>query len=245
MAEKLKSEGKCPFCPLIFLKAGITKHLNQHLDEMQSQQNAKTNAYHLRIESKYDFFPASKGMFLNLLVAGNAPLADLDEYLRNIWLECCGHLSSFCVKGKYYEDNWDDMGADIGEKKKTKMEKVFQEGMEIKYEYDFGSTTELIIKVIKAVKLPLSTSVEILSRNEPLAIMCDICKTKPAVELCAIHLDDEDGAFFCEDCAEKHAEECEDFADYASMPVVNSPRMGTCAYEGGAVDMERDGVYKG
>ena len=29
--------------------------------------------------------------------------------------------------------------------------------------------------------------------------------------------------FFCDDCAEKHTKECEDFADYAKMPVVNSP----------------------
>jgi hypothetical protein len=48
---------------------------------------------------------------------------------------------------------------------------------------------------------------------------------------------------FCEKCAKKHAKECEDFADgYAVMPVVNSPRMGVCAYEGGCIDTERDGV---
>jgi len=34
------------------------------------------------------------------------------------------------------------------------------------------------------------------------------------------------------------------YADYAAMPVVNSPRMGVCAYEGGTIDRERDGVYK-
>jgi hypothetical protein len=48
---------------------------------------------------------------------------------------------------------------------------------------------------------------------------------------------------FCEKCAKKHAKECEDFADgYTVMPVVNSPRMGVCAYEGGCIDTERDGV---
>ena len=49
--------------------------------------------------------------------------------------------------------------------------------------------------------------------------------------------------FFCDDCAEKHTKECEDFADYAEMPVVNSPRMGECAYDGGTIDTERDGVF--
>jgi hypothetical protein len=53
----------------------------------------------------------------------------------------------------------------------------------------------------------------------------------------------DDNAEFCDKCAEKHAKKCEDFADYASMPVVNSPRMGVCGYEGGSIDTERDGVY--
>ncbi|HDR51364.1 MAG TPA: hypothetical protein ENN90_07050 [Mariniphaga anaerophila] len=54
----------------------------------------------------------------------------------------------------------------------------------------------------------------------------------------------EKDAFFCETCSEKHAEECEDFADYAEMPVVNSPRMGECGYDGGTIDLERDGPFK-
>lgn len=45
---------------------------------------------------------------------------------------------------------------------------------------------------------------------------------------------------YFEACSEKHAEEYEDFNDYAQMPVVNFPRMGECGYEGGTIDMERD-----
>jgi hypothetical protein len=53
----------------------------------------------------------------------------------------------------------------------------------------------------------------------------------------------DDDAEFCDKCAKKHAKKCEDFDDYASMPVVNSPRMGVCTYEGGVIDIERDGVF--
>jgi hypothetical protein len=53
---------------------------------------------------------------------------------------------------------------------------------------------------------------------------------------------DED-ASFCNECAKKHAKKCDDFAEYAAMPVVNSPRMGVCGYEGGRIDTERDGVF--
>jgi hypothetical protein len=48
---------------------------------------------------------------------------------------------------------------------------------------------------------------------------------------------------FCDKCAKKHAKKCEDFEDYAALPVVNSPRMGVCAYEGGCIDTERDGAF--
>ncbi len=49
---------------------------------------------------------------------------------------------------------------------------------------------------------------------------------------------------YCEECAIKHEATCEEFADYARMPIVNSPRMGVCGYEGGSIDKERDRAYK-
>lgn len=55
---------------------------------------------------------------------------------------------------------------------------------------------------------------------------------------------DYDYLYFCEKCTEKHEEECDGFVDYARMPVVNSPRMGVCGYEGGSIDTERDGPYR-
>ena len=39
------------------------------------------------------------------------------------------------------------------------------------------------------------------------------------------------------------AENADEF-EYAGMPVVNSPRMGICGYEGGTIDTDRDGIYK-
>jgi hypothetical protein len=53
----------------------------------------------------------------------------------------------------------------------------------------------------------------------------------------------EEDAGFCDKCAEKHAKKCADFEDYASLPIVNSPRMGVCGYMGGTIDTERDGVF--
>lgn len=38
-------------------------------------------------------------LIAKLEVRGSAKLEKLDDYLREIWLECCGHLSHFAFDG--------------------------------------------------------------------------------------------------------------------------------------------------
>ena len=235
MEEKLKSEGKCVYCNQMFAKAGITKHLAKHLQDLEKEQKTTETAFHVKIQVDE--------MFLNLLVSGDAKLVDLDYFLRAIWLECCGHMSSFKQKGKRYEIDYDDEDADFGEPKGELIANIFKEDMILQYEYDFGSTTALDIKVLKSYHVSMKEPVTLLSRNEPLAIMCGMCKTQPAIKICTVHMYEE-YAFYCKDCQKKHGKVCSDFKDYAAMPVVNSPRMGVCGYEGGHIDKKRDGVYK-
>ena len=243
MKNEMTSEGQCLFCQKMILKSGINKHLNQHLVETENTSKVTAQAFHLQVLPVVRYSGGSKLYFINLLVDGGSRLFDLDTFLRQIWLECCGHMSSFRVKGKQYNDNFDDINADIGEKQSQKMSKIFEEGMILDYEYDFGSTTELQIKVVKALSLKVPESVQLLSRNEPLPILCDICQQEPATVLCSIHVGDKESSF-CDSCGKKHAKKCEDFADYAELPIVNSPRLGECAYDGGSIDLERDGVFK-
>ncbi|HAH59571.1 MAG TPA: hypothetical protein DCL86_15620 [Bacteroidales bacterium] len=70
--------------------------------------------------------------------------------------------------------------------------------------------------------------------------MCVMCGKEPPVNLCSVCLWDED-AFYCKKCSKKHGKKCDDFAEYDCMPIVNSPGMGECGYEGGSIDLERDG----
>lgn len=246
--EKLHSEGKCCFCSETFAKAGISRHLNTHLKSINSK-NSKGKSFHIKIEAAE--------MFLNLWVDGKTKLVDIDNFLRDIWLECCGHLSSFTdVKKRansrnnflgfesFLSGKFEDDESGPGEiQKKSKTQDVFYKDMNIEYEYDFGSTTELKIKVLEEFDFKADKSIVLLSRNEPLEIICDICHSEPAIEICGVCIGN-DEALFCKKCAKKHAKTCEDFADYAKIPIVNSPRMGVCAYEGGTIDKERDGVFK-
>jgi hypothetical protein len=235
MESELKSEGKCVYCNQMFAKAGITKHLDKHLQDLEREQKTTETAFHVKIQVDE--------MFLHLLVSSGAQLVDLDEFLRAIWLECCGHMSSFKQKGKRYEIDYDDEDADFGEPMGELIANIFKEDMVLQYDYDFGSTTALEIKVLKSYYVSVKEPITLLSRNEPLPIMCGICKTQAAVKICSVHMYEE-YAFYCKDCQKKHAKVCPDFKDYAAMPVVNSPRMGVCAYEGGSIDKKRDGVFK-
>jgi hypothetical protein len=232
--EKLLSEGKCAYCDEMLKKSGISKHLDSHLKKMAAEKPHLDRAFHIRVEA--DVF------FLNLLVDADMSLDDLDDYLRAIWLECCGHMSSFREKGKGYDDDWDDDEGIIGEDKSQPLKNVLRVGQKLQYEYDFGSTTALDIKVLSEYRMAVKDGIQLLSRNEPLKVLCQVCGTKPAASICSAHGWGE-AHLFCKSCAKKHTQECGDFEDY-QLKVVNSPRAGVCAYDGGQIDKKRDGIWK-
>ena len=249
MQEELKSEGKCLYCGEMLPQKEIYKHLSKHLKE-----TAKTGKPGLSFLIKAEL-PKKWGktpLFLSLWVDGDATLQTIDTFLREIWLDCCGHMSSFSLPKKKPSKNIDmisiarmfdedsEYPGELTMKKKAK--DVFSNGLVLTYEYDFGSTTELEITVLEEFPVKADQKLVLLSRNEPLKVTCSICKKAPATQICSVCMYNED-AVFCDKCAKKHAKTCGDFDDYASMPVVNSPRMGVCGYTGGTIDLERD-TYK-
>ena len=131
---------------------------------------------------------------------------------------------------------------EYGINKNTKVGEVFKKGIKLNYEYDFGSTTYLDINVLNEYFIEDRNNILLLSRNEPLKFLCDICKEKPAQWICLLWHSKE--TVFCDYCKDIHAEKCSDFADYSKENVVNSPRMGVCGYDGGSIDIERDGIWK-
>ncbi len=224
MEYELKSEGQCLYCKQFFSQKEITKHLDTHLLTAQKQDIGKTTAsyHHIVIEAGE--------MFLEILVAGEQKMKIIDNFLRRIWLECCGHLSGFQHKNfKISMSN--------------KVNEVFEPKVKILHNYDYGTTTTVQLRSGKLFELNLKEKLVLLSRNEPLKQMCAVCKIKPAVHICTVCQYERD-AFFCEACSAIHAQTCSDFEDYSRMQVVNSPRMGECGYEGGSIDIERDGAYR-
>lgn len=223
MATKLTSIGKCLYCSELITQRSMATHLKKHLLQLEQQNKGGGPVYfHLRVKAAE--------MFLEVLAKGDATFKSLDTFLRNIWLECCGHLSAFTLQNEEISFS-------------KKLAQVLTPGMQLEHDYDFGSTTTITVQVAGAYALPVKEKIVLLSRNEPLAILCSACNQRAATAICTIHLEEGTG-FYCENCAKIHAKACEDFADYASMPVVNSPRMGVCGYTGGTIDLARDGVYQ-
>ncbi len=222
MNNEFVSEGNCIFCKKTITQRGFNKHIEKHLIAMSNGSEGKKRFFHIK-------FRVAE-MFLHLLVSESTTFDKLDSFIRKIWLECCGHLCAFTFKRNEIP-------------MKRKIGTTLIPDTKLEYIYDFGSSTKLEVYVYDFYYLDLKEDILLISRNEPLKIYCDVCHIEPALYICSVCIYDI-ASFFCEKCGEKHAEDCPYFDDYAKMPVVNSPRMGTCAYTGGAIDLERDGIFK-
>ncbi|MEO6711279.1 MAG: hypothetical protein ABI054_07670 [Planctomycetota bacterium] len=164
----------------------------------------------LRIEAADD-----PSYWIHLEVRAKATLKSLDLELRELWLECCGHMSAFFIGREEV-----DMGSVVEDVLGTK-------GAKLRYEYDFGSTTSLNARVLSKRRGSLGrNAIRILARNDPPAWRCMDC-LKPATLVCSFCWDGGFGVL-CTEHARKH--EHADEGGY--LPVVNSPRMGVCGYTG-------------
>lgn len=230
------TRGYCKYCGKEYTRTGMLKHLQSCKKRMEVCENSKKMSayYELMLYGTYN-----KDCWLIIQIKENATLECLDQFIRDIWVECCGHLSAFDIEGVRYEqipDN-DFLWGKPAEDMSHKLKEVLEVGMEIGYEYDFGSTTELTIKVVDFYKAPeQKENVTILSRNNPTQFTCSVCGKNPAVWIDPIKMYNED-PFWCEECLEKYEngeldEEIEVEESGYLLPVTNSPRMGVCGYEG-------------
>jgi hypothetical protein len=222
-----ESYGKCYFCKETFSKNCMTRHLQKCgkrniVQETSSgnRNNQKVKFLHIIAEGK-DYL---SDYWLHLEAPAHATLEELDNLLRDVWLECCGHLSLFRIEDELYfsepDENWEQKNMNIELGDVLSLKKKFY------HEYDFGSTTYLVLKVVSEREGEIKDrSIKILARNDAPSIACSCCG-KPAREICTQCLWSGDG-WLCEDCAKKHKCDREMF-----LPVVNSPRTGVCGYSG-------------
>jgi predicted RNA-binding Zn-ribbon protein involved in translation (DUF1610 family) len=209
------SRGICISCGKECPKNGMTKHTAT----CEHRKSGRESHLHLLVQGLYQ-----PEYWLHVEAQPKARLDDLDMFLRHIWLECCGHMSSFEINGQLYvsvrtyDSEERTMSAELG--------KVLIPGVKIKHTYDFGTPTELSLRVVG--ELPGASTKEkirLLARNLAPQFECADCG-KPATQLCS-QCSWECDAWFCDDCASEH--EC---GEEMLLPIVNSPRVGQCGYTG-------------
>ena len=226
--------GTCSFCGEIF----TTRTISQHLAACAKRQEAETKLahhkkakttplYHLQVEGA-GFFGK---YWLHIELPAAATLRQLDQFLRDIWLECCGHLSAFEIAGQRYAVSpLNDPFFGVSERSMAvKLSDVAQLGAKWDYEYDFGTTSALKLKVVSERQAPrIDSKVQVLARNALPDVQCEACRQAPATTICTecIYSGPEEPALFCEKCADAHPH------DDMFLPLVNSPRTGLCGYTG-------------
>jgi len=224
--------GKCQLCGSIVAKKDMTRHIktcNGKKDAAkrasQKRQPRQTGIFHLVVEGRFQ--PA---YWLHLQIRSDSTLRDLDDFLRGIWLECCGHLSAFKIEEKTYlshlsENSLFGWGPEPQEyKMDVKLGQVLRPKMKFFHEYDFGTTTELSLRVLSCQQGRMQERIRLMARNEPPPILCEICGAK-ADSVCTECIWAK-SAWLCKKCAKKHEH------DDMLLPVVNSPRVGQCGYTG-------------
>ena len=183
--------GNCFMCGETAAKIAMKNHL------IKAHDNGAEPCRLILAEGAY-----IKNYWLLFSIAIDTPMATVDKFLRQIWCECCGHLSQF-------DRNQSTKIAMLAPKQK------------ISYEYDMGSMTEIVLTVLDELsRPPQKEKICLLARNMPHVEACNTCGA-PATFINAW-----DDAFACAACAKK-AEEAD-----AMLPFVNSPRAGVCGYEG-------------
>jgi hypothetical protein len=108
--KQAPSQGICHFCQGEFAKNKMAQHLKSckaRAEQEASQAGEKMQLLHLQIEGKY-----RPEYWMHLEIPAEATLADLDDFLRAVWVECCDHLSQFTIDGVSYtsmaEGAWTD-----------------------------------------------------------------------------------------------------------------------------------------
>ena len=226
---KQMTMGKCRLCNAAFSEKAMTKHLRSCKQRAVSETGLRRKIFHLVVKGR-----RLPEYWMHLEAPADATLEDLDQFLRDTWLECCGHMSAFTIgKTRYIagagiDAMWVEIGFVLGGKvgMDVPLGEVLRPGMEFYHEYDFGTTTDLTLRVLSEREGKMKgKSPRILAKNDPPPIPCESCG-KAATQVCSECIWSGKG-WLCDECADKH--KC---GEDMLMPVVNSPRVGMCGYTG-------------
>lgn len=193
--------GQCETCGGVQQAPRTLEHLVKCLGKPEGVVSARL--LHIEGHGRFGKY------WLYAALRDDAKLSSLDALLRSTWLECCGHMSEFRGPSK------NTRGNELGER------------ASFRYDYDFGSTTSLRVKVVGSPRIAFRgrSHSRLLARSLPPALKCSACGGTATLVCPRCAWDD--APLACIACADDH--EC---GDDLLLPLANSPRAGVCGYTG-------------
>src|SRR3990172_99830 len=90
------SRGTCNLCGAPFSKGAMTRHLKSCLEKrsveagVSQKKLPQAKLFPIQVQARH-----APDYWMHVELPSSAKLTNLDDFLRTIWLECCGHLSEF------------------------------------------------------------------------------------------------------------------------------------------------------
>ncbi len=191
--------------------------LMEAIEKADAAQSGAEVLLHLRVQDAH-----LKEFWLDLEMRGASPLKKLDAYLRAIWLECCGHLSEFSPGG------WGSGKVGMSQT----ASKAFESALQLTHIYDFGTSSETLVSLVATRRGNALTKhpITLLARNILPVAVCQECDQN-ATHLCMeCQIEHDQPGMLCEAHSQNHPH-----SGYGELlPLVNSPRLGMCGYDGPA-----------
>ena len=215
-------QGRCYYCNKDLNERTIKRHIKS-CPEMKNvikkqSKGGNRGQFIISIKDKYD----KNTYCIYVSIDENLQLEHLDGFIRDVWVECCGHLSCFKINGELYNsyEDYEDFYEESYQMD-MKLKDVLSVNQKFEYYYDFGSTTELILEVIDYIKVPKNFSqIEIVARNNEVIHSCYKCGKD------AKYFNWNEEVWICDSCVSDEEDEIVEF-EYT-----NSPRDGVCGYKG-------------
>ena len=140
-------EGICKFCSKSISQKESLRHFLSCTPRNQAFENMTQKLVNQWFYIRAELSP----YWIDILIPEQWKLDDLDQFLRHIWLECCGHLSNFRIDKVNYErfedEDWLMGGEELSPGMDIQLNKVLGTNSTFPHFYDYGSTTELQLKI--------------------------------------------------------------------------------------------------
>jgi hypothetical protein len=212
LRRNCKLKGKCYYCNKELTERTIKRHMKScnvmknSIEEKMPPKGRKRKQFIIAIKPN-----GTSEYCIYLSIDGSLGLVHIDQFIKDVWVECCGHLSRFIIQRESYQD--DDMN--------TKISDVLSISEKFEYEYDFGSTTYLSLEVADIIDVPKDfTQMEIIARNDEIEYKCKRCGERSK------YFNYEECEWLCENCVNEDSELIRE------LNYCNSPRDGVCNYQG-------------